>query len=108
VSGFAAERNRWNVGLGLQYKISPVSSGFVEYRGDIGSDDRAHSLNVGLRLGWGGTPAVAMARAAPMAVASASVGDPAASAGDPAASGAGANRAGDAARSAGTAAGAGT
>jgi uncharacterized protein YhjY with autotransporter beta-barrel domain len=67
VNGFAAERNRWNVGLGLSYRLSPVSSGFIEYRGDIGSDDRAHSLNLGLRLGWGGTPAVAAARAAPWA-----------------------------------------
>ncbi|MFQ6313844.1 autotransporter outer membrane beta-barrel domain-containing protein, partial [Lysobacter capsici] len=66
VSGFAAERNRWNVGLGLAYRMSPVSSGFIEYRGDIGSDDRAHSLNVGLRLGWGGSSAVAAARAAPV------------------------------------------
>ncbi|MBW8811484.1 MAG: autotransporter outer membrane beta-barrel domain-containing protein, partial [Lysobacter sp.] len=63
VSGFAAERNRWNVGLGLAYRMSPVSSGFIEYRGEIGSDDRAHSLNLGLRLGWGGTSAVAAARA---------------------------------------------
>ncbi|MGJ7904374.1 autotransporter domain-containing protein, partial [Lysobacter sp. 1R34A] len=63
VNGFAAERNRWNIGLGLSYRLSPVSSGFIEYRGDLGSDDRAHSLNLGLRLGWGGTPAVAAARA---------------------------------------------
>ncbi|WP_031373028.1 autotransporter domain-containing protein [Lysobacter antibioticus] len=80
VNGFAAERNRWNVGLGLSYQLSPVSSGFIEYRGDIGSDDRAHSLNMGLRLGWGGTPAVAVARAAPRADAQADAGG-----GDPAA-----------------------
>ncbi|MGO1001031.1 autotransporter domain-containing protein [Lysobacter sp. CA196] len=75
VNGFAAERNRWNVGLGLSYRLSPVSSGFIEYRGDIGSDDRAHSLNMGLRLGWGGTPAVAAARAASWAGAQAHAGD---------------------------------
>ncbi|QCW27984.1 autotransporter outer membrane beta-barrel domain-containing protein [Lysobacter enzymogenes] len=62
-TGFAAERNRWNVGLGLQYRMGPASSGFLEYRGDLGSDDRAHSLNLGLRLGWGATPAMAAARA---------------------------------------------
>ncbi|ALN78917.1 autotransporter domain-containing protein [Lysobacter antibioticus] len=80
VNGFVAERNRWNVGLGLSYRLSPVSSGFIEYRGDIGSDDRAHSLNMGLRLGWGGKAAVAAARAAPWAGAQANAGgvDPAA------------------------------
>ncbi|QQP94279.1 autotransporter outer membrane beta-barrel domain-containing protein [Lysobacter enzymogenes] len=66
VVGFAAERNRWNVGLGVQYRIGPASSAFVEYRGELGREDRVHALNAGLRLGWGAS-AAARARPAPVA-----------------------------------------
>ncbi|MFK3647456.1 autotransporter domain-containing protein [Lysobacter enzymogenes] len=69
VVGFAAERNRWNVGLGVQYRIGPASSAFVEYRGELGREDRVHALNAGLRLGWGAS-AAARARPAPLAAAS--------------------------------------
>lgn len=53
IVGFGAERDRVNVGLGLNYRFGAHGSGFVEYRGDVGSDDRAHTLNVGLRWSWG-------------------------------------------------------
>ncbi|HJR73690.1 MAG TPA: autotransporter domain-containing protein [Luteimonas sp.] len=53
IVGFGAERDRVNVGLGLNYRFGAHGSGFVEYRGDIGGDDRAHTLNVGLRWSWG-------------------------------------------------------
>lgn len=53
IVGFAAERDRVNVGLGLNYRFGAHGSGFVEYRGDIGGDDRAHTLSVGLRWAWG-------------------------------------------------------
>ncbi|MGH8082753.1 MAG: FimV/HubP family polar landmark protein, partial [Lysobacter sp.] len=67
ITGFSPDRNRINAGAGLTYAFTPSTTGFAEYRADLSSDDQAHSVQVGVRVTFGGTTQMAAVPAAPWA-----------------------------------------